>query len=60
MSRDAEYEVRPADNDAGFYYVLVAANNEVLATSETYTRMEDAKRGVEDAKRAAAEADSQG
>ncbi len=56
MTRDAEYEVRPAE-DGSFYYVLVASNGEVVTQSETYTRKEDAERGVEDAKRAAAEAE---
>lgn len=43
------YEVREAD-DGSFYYVLVGGNGEVLSASETYTRREDAERGVEDAK----------
>lgn len=51
----AKYEVREA-KDRSFYYVLVAGNGDVLSTSETYTRREDAERGIEDAQRAAADA----
>lgn len=56
MTRDAEYEVRTA-KDGSFYYVLVAGNGEVVTQSETYTRKEDAERGIEDAKQATAEAE---
>lgn len=52
----AKYEVREA-SDGSFYFVLVAGNGEVLTTSETYTRREDAERGIEDARRAAAGAE---
>jgi uncharacterized protein len=51
----ARYEVRKA-SDGSFYYVLLAANSEVLSTSETYETHSDAERAVESAKRAAGEA----
>lgn len=48
----ADYEIRETKPKAPgekveFYFVLQAANGEVLATSETYTRREDAARGIE-------------
>ncbi len=52
MTRTAKYEVREAEDGAGFYYVLVAANSEVLSTSELFTRKDDAKRAVGDALKA--------
>jgi uncharacterized protein YegP (UPF0339 family) len=52
MSRTAKYEVREAEDGAGFYYVLKAANGEVLSTSETFDRREDANRAVGDALKA--------
>ncbi|HVY79309.1 MAG TPA: YegP family protein [Solirubrobacterales bacterium] len=55
MSADPKYEIREA-KDGTFYYVLVAANGEVLATSETYPSREHAERGVVAAKCAAAQA----
>jgi uncharacterized protein YegP (UPF0339 family) len=51
MTRTAKYEVREAD-DGSFYYVLKAANGEVLSTSETYGSRRDANRGVADALKA--------
>ena len=56
MTRGAEYEVRTA-KDGSFFYVLVAANGEIVETSETYTRREDAERGIDAAKEAADEAE---
>lgn len=53
----AHYEIQQA-TDGSFYYMLVAPNGEILETSETYTRREDAARGVEDAKHAAAKAEA--
>lgn len=53
----AHYEIQQASDDS-FYFMLVAPNGEILETSETYTRREDAARGVEDAKHAAAEAEA--
>lgn len=47
------YEVREAKNGE-FYWVMLAKNHEVLATSETYTRKEDAERGIADAQTIAA------
>lgn len=55
MSPRAKYEVRTAD-DGSFYYVLIAANGEVLSTSETYERREDANRAIGDALKADHEA----
>ena len=55
MSGRAKYEVREAE-DGSFYYVLVASNGEVLSTSETYTRREDANRASGDALKADHEA----
>lgn len=52
----ARYEVREAEDAAGFYYVLVAKNGEVLSTSETYTRREDVNRAIGDALKADHEA----
>lgn len=49
------YEVRESV-DQQFYWVLVAGNGEVLATSETYTRKRDAQRGVTAARKAAKQA----
>lgn len=53
---EAAYFIRKASNGQ-FYWILKATNGEVLATSETYTRREDAERGVEAAKRAARNAE---
>jgi uncharacterized protein YegP (UPF0339 family) len=52
---EGRYEVRDAE-DGSFYFVLIASNGEVLSTSETYTRKEDAERAIGDAGKAAAEA----
>jgi uncharacterized protein YegP (UPF0339 family) len=49
---EAHYETREA-KDGTWFYVLVAANGEVLSTSETYTRREDAERGIADAEKTA-------
>lgn len=49
------YEIKEA-KDGTFYWILKAANNEVLSTSETYPSREHAERGVEDAKRSAVDA----
>ena len=51
----ARYEVRESD-DGQWYFVLLAANGEIVATSELYTRAEDAQRGIEAAIRAMLEA----
>lgn len=50
------YEV--FEDEAGEWrWRLRAANGEIVATSEGYTRAEDAERGAEDAKAAAGEAE---
>jgi hypothetical protein len=51
----AKYEVRDAE-DGSFYYVLKAANGEVLSTSETYETREHAEEGIEAAQSASAAA----
>ena len=53
----SEYEIRLAD-DGHFYWVLKAANGEIVATSELYTRREDAERGIKAAQDAAARAET--
>ena len=42
---EANYELSEAQNGE-FYFNLVAANSEIIATSETYTRRTDAARGI--------------
>jgi uncharacterized protein YegP (UPF0339 family) len=39
-------EIRASEDNQNFHYVVIAANGEVLVTSETYTRREDARRGA--------------
>ena len=51
------YEIRTAE-DGHFYWVLKAANGEIVATSEFYTRREDAERGVKAAQEAAAQSET--
>ncbi len=51
------YEVRRAKDKDGnpidlWYYVTLAANGQVLSTSETYVSKSNAERGVMDAKAA--------
>ncbi len=51
------YEVRQAKDKDGnpvdlWYYVALAANGQVLSTSETYVSKSNAERGVMDAKAA--------
>lgn len=41
-----ELRVQPSE-DGQWYYTVVAANGEVLVTSETYTRQADAERGAQ-------------
>ncbi len=48
----AEFEVRRS-SDGQFYFVLQAENNEIIATSERYTRKESALNGIEAVKRVA-------
>lgn len=51
----AKYVVEQA-KDGSFYYVLKAANGEVLNTSETYETREHAEEGIEAAMNASASA----
>ena len=51
----AEFEIRKS-SDGQFYFVLQADNNEIVATSEMYTRKESALNGVDVVKRIAANA----
>lgn len=44
-------------SDAGFHFVLKAANGEVIATSQVYTTKENCKKGIESVKTNAAEAE---
>jgi uncharacterized protein YegP (UPF0339 family) len=56
MRHIARYEV--FEDDAGQYrWRLRAANGEIVAQSEAYTRREDAERGLTAAKESSAEAD---
>lgn len=58
MNHSAHYEVRKAEGvEAGWYWVLVAGNGEVVSVSETYTRRADAERAVKDVRRVADQAD---
>ena len=40
------FEIRKSTDDQ-FYFVLVAPNNEVIATSETYTSKQNCQNGVD-------------
>ena len=42
--------------DAGFHFVLKAANGEVIATSQVYTSKEACKKGIDSVKANAADA----
>jgi uncharacterized protein YegP (UPF0339 family) len=65
--RKAEFRIKKAahqdtlqDADTvedAYYFVLVAANGEPVATSELYTSLNDAERGARDARAAAEEAE---
>jgi uncharacterized protein YegP (UPF0339 family) len=56
MRHIARYEV--FEDDAGQYrWRLRAANGEIVAQSEAYTRREDSERGLTAAKESSAEAD---
>ncbi|WP_321778635.1 YegP family protein [Sulfurimonas sp.] len=46
-SQDKEnFEIREAKNDEP-YFVLIAQNNKIIATSETYSSMEMCKHGID-------------
>lgn len=44
-------------SDAGFHFVLKAANGEVIATSQVYTTKESCQKGIESVKANAADAE---
>jgi uncharacterized protein YegP (UPF0339 family) len=44
------FEIRRSA-DGQFYFVLVAPNNEVIATSEMYTTKDNCKNGIEAVKK---------
>jgi uncharacterized protein len=44
-------------SDAGFHFVLKAANGEVIATSQVYKSKESCKKGIESVKTNAPEAE---
>lgn len=44
-------------SDAGFHFVLKAANGEVIATSQVYTTKESCQKGIESVKKNAPEAE---
>lgn len=48
----AHYDLKKAKNGQ-FYFNLVAANGEVVATSEMYTQKSGAQRGIDAVRRAA-------
>ena len=45
------------ESDAGFHFVLKAANGEVIATSQVYTTKDSCKKGIESVKQNAADAE---
>ena len=53
----ARFEVFQSTSDHQWYWRLIAGNGEIVAQSEGYTRSEDAERGVQDARRAANDAE---
>jgi uncharacterized protein YegP (UPF0339 family) len=53
---DAYYSLRKS-KDGQFYFNLVASNDEPVATSEMYTRKDDAKDGTDAVRRAASTTD---
>lgn len=49
------FEIKSSADDQ-FYFVLIAPNNEVIATSETYTTKDNCKKGIEAVKKYASSA----
>ena len=45
------------ESNAGFHFVLKAANGEVIATSQVYSSKESCKKGIESVKKNAPEAE---
>jgi len=45
MKKEAKFVVKVATNGE-YFFVLIAGNGKVIATSETYTRMESALKGI--------------
>ena len=43
------FEIKRA-TDGQFYFTLIAPNNQIIATSETYTTKENCKNGIESVK----------
>lgn len=50
------FEIRRAKNNA-YYFVLIAANSEIIANSEMYTTKQSAKNGIESIRKNAPIAD---
>ncbi|MGG3841606.1 YegP family protein [Anoxybacillus kestanbolensis] len=55
-SRSAKFKIR-SSRDGQYYFVLIAPNNEVVATSETYSTKQKCKEGIEAVKKYAMGAD---
>lgn len=55
-SRNAKFKIR-SSRDGQYYFVLVAPNNEIVATSEMYSTKQKCKEGIESVKRYAVSAD---
>ena len=45
MKKEAKFVVKVATNGE-YFFVLIAGNGKVIATSETYTRRENALKGI--------------
>ncbi|EGR2797621.1 DUF1508 domain-containing protein [Vibrio navarrensis] len=53
----SKFEIRLSEsNSQPYYFVLIAENGKVIATSETYTSKENALKGIESVKRNASTA----
>ena len=42
------FEIRKS-KDNQYYFILIAANNQIIATSETYTSKQNCKKGIRSA-----------
>ncbi|WP_231563512.1 MULTISPECIES: YegP family protein [Anoxybacillus] len=49
-SRSAKFKIK-SSRDRQYYFVLIAPNNEVVATSEMYSNKQKCKEGTESVKR---------
>ncbi|AXM89109.1 DUF1508 domain-containing protein [Anoxybacillus ayderensis G10] len=56
VKRNAKFKIK-LSGDGQYYFVLVAPNNEIIATSETYVTKQKCKEGIEAVKKYAADAD---